>query len=104
MTEKLEKHWLIDEIEDKEKPEVELVGQDGNAFAIMGRIRQAWQRNRNIENRQEIIKEYLERAQSGDYNNLLAVSMQYIREPEPEEEECDDYYEDDEDDDIDDYE
>lgn len=76
--------YLIDSIEDADKPEVELVGQDGNAFAIMGRIKRAWERQRHIQNHAEIVKEYLERAQSGDYNNLLAVSMLYIRESEEE--------------------
>ncbi len=80
------KTYLIDSVDDADKPEVELVGRDENAFSIMGRISTAWRRTKHHQ-KNEIIKEYQERSTSGDYNNLLAVAMEYIREPEPEEEE-----------------
>lgn len=102
---KEKKIYLIDAISEEDKPEVklELTGPNGNAFAIMGQINRAWSRNRSVENYREIAVEYLKRAQSGDYNNLLAVSMQYIREPEIEEEEEyeDDYYDDEDEEDED---
>jgi hypothetical protein len=47
---------------------------DGNAFAIMGAVckalRQAGQGDK--------VKEYTDKATSGDYNHLLAVSMEYV--------------------------
>lgn len=55
-----------------EKPKLELVGQDGNAFAILGKARRV-----AIENNldwEKISKE----ATSGDYDNLLRVMMDYF--------------------------
>jgi hypothetical protein len=57
------------------KPVVKLIGQDGNAFAIMGRIKQALRRSGADK---EYIDKYLNEATSGDYNHLLAVSMKYV--------------------------
>jgi len=51
-----------------------LVGEDGNAFAIMGRARQALRRN----GRSDLIDAYTKEATSGDYQNLLAVTMRYF--------------------------
>ncbi|MGC4129270.1 MAG: hypothetical protein QM564_06855 [Bergeyella sp.] len=57
---------------------LELVGIDGNAFAIMG----AFRRQAVRENwTQEEIDLVLEEAQSGDYDHLLATIMTYC-EPE----------------------
>jgi hypothetical protein len=55
--------------------EYTLVGVNGNAFAIMGYVSNAM-----IEckfTRQEI-DEYRKKAMSGNYDNLLAVSLDYI--------------------------
>ena len=57
------------------KPKLQLVGQDGNAFFILARARQAakkagWPK--------EKIEEFTQKAQSGDYNNLLATCMDYF--------------------------
>ena len=57
------------------KPVVKLIGQDGNAFAIMGRIKQAL---RCSGADKEYIDKYLSEATSGDYNHLLAVNMKYV--------------------------
>jgi hypothetical protein len=57
------------------KPTVKLIGEDGNAFAIMGRVKQALKR---AGADQEYIDKYLREATSGDYDNLLAVSMEYV--------------------------
>ena len=57
------------------KPIVKLIGQDGNAFAIMGRVKQALRRSGADR---EYIDKYLSEATSGDYNHLLAVSMKYV--------------------------
>lgn len=75
-----------------EKVQVKLVGQDGNAFAIMGRVTQAMRRAGMCS---ETIKEYESRATSGDYDNLLRVTLEYVEEPPRE----DDWEDDDEDED-----
>lgn len=55
--------------------EVELIGHDGNAFAIMGKVTKAMKRA-NIDS--SIIEEYKKEAMSGDYDNLLRVTMEYV--------------------------
>jgi len=57
------------------KPTVKLIGQDGNAFSIMGNIKQAL---KCAGADKEYIDEYLKEATSGDYNHLLTVSMRYV--------------------------
>ena len=61
--------------EPSSKPTAKLIGQDGNAFAIMGNIKQALKR---AGADQEHIDKYLKEATSGDYNHLLTVSMKYV--------------------------
>jgi len=53
---------------------LKLVGEDGNAFAIMGRARQALRRN----GRADLIEAFTKECTSGDYNNLLATCMKYF--------------------------
>jgi len=55
--------------------EVELVGQDGNAFAIMASVSKAMRRA-NVP--QSEIDEYLKESTSGDYDNLLATAMRWV--------------------------
>ena len=62
-------------IQPEEKPVVKLTGRDGNAFAIMANVKRALRRNGADK---EYIEKYLNEATSGDYNNLLAVSMKYV--------------------------
>lgn len=57
---------------------LELVGIDGNAFALMGAFRRQAQREGWTS---EEIETVLEEAKSGDYNHLLATIMEYC-EPE----------------------
>ncbi len=57
------------------KPTVKLIGQNGNAFAIMGNIKRALKRAGADK---EYIDKYISEATSGDYNHLLAVSMEYV--------------------------
>ena len=57
-----------------EKPVVKLSGHDGNAFAIMGRVKRALKRAGADK---EYIDRYVREAMAGDYNNLLRVSMEY---------------------------
>ena len=61
--------------EPSSKPTVKLIGQDGNAFAVMGRVKQALKRAGADK---EYIDQYISEATSGDYNHLLSVSMEYV--------------------------
>ena len=60
---------------------VQLSGNDGNAFAVMGNvIREMKSQLRGEYSASEInalVKEYQADAMSGDYNNLLCVNMEY---------------------------
>jgi len=54
------------------KVKFNLVGKDGNAFALMG----AWQAKAQKEKwTKEEIKEVLDECMSGDYNHLLCTLM-----------------------------
>lgn len=55
--------------------EVQLVGQDGNAFAIMGAVTKALRQNGYTP---DDIDEYKKEAMSGDYDNLLRVTMEWV--------------------------
>ena len=54
---------------------VDLVGEDGNAFAIMGRVITAMRRKGCTP---EEVAEYKTEATSGDYNHLLNTTMEYV--------------------------
>jgi hypothetical protein len=54
---------------------VKLVGEDGNAFAILGRVRQAMKR---AGVPQDLIEKYTKEATSGDYDHLLQVTMRWV--------------------------
>lgn len=57
------------------RPEVELIGEDGNAFSILGRVKGALKR---AGNNSEVVDSYLEQAMSGDYDHLLAVTLAFV--------------------------
>ena len=57
------------------KPTVKLIGQDGNAFSIMGRVKKALMQAGADK---EYIDKYLKESTVGDYSYLLAVSMEYV--------------------------
>ena len=57
-----------------EKPTVKLLGEDGNAFAIMGTVAKALKK---AGASQEHIEKYYEESSSGDYDNLIRVAMKY---------------------------
>jgi hypothetical protein len=61
--------------EPKEKPTVTLVGTDGNAFSILGRVQKALRKAGADE---EYVRKYQMEATSGDYDNLLVVTMGYV--------------------------
>jgi len=65
----------------REKPQVKLVGEDGNAFAILGRVMKAL---KQAGYTQEEVDRYHAEATSGDYWHLLAVTMEWVDEPEDE--------------------
>ena len=55
--------------------EVTLIGEDGNAFAIMGRVQRALKENGVPK---EEIEQYLKESQSGDYDNLLVTATRWV--------------------------
>ena len=57
------------------RPIVKLVGENGNAFAIMGRVSKALKRAGADK---EYIDKYLNESMSGDYDHLLGVAMEYV--------------------------
>ena len=58
----------------KTNVKVKLVGTDGNAFAILGKVSGALKR----EGHPDLAKEFMKEAMSGDYNNLLRTAMSYV--------------------------
>lgn len=60
---------------DEKKPRVKLVGEDGNAFAIIGRCCAAARKAKWTPDR---IKEFTDKAKSGDYANLIATCCDYF--------------------------
>lgn len=55
--------------------EVKLIGEDGNAFAIMGRVQRALKQHGVAK---EEINEYLRESQSGDYDHLLVTATRWV--------------------------
>lgn len=55
---------------------VPMVGQDGNAFFIIGRVTGALRR---AGVSQEEISAFTEEAMSGDYDNLLQTVMRWVK-------------------------
>jgi len=53
---------------------IKLIGEDGNAFAIMSRVTKALRRN----GYKDLVDEYMKEAMSSDYDNLLRVTMEYV--------------------------
>lgn len=54
---------------------VQLSGEDGNAFSILGRVQKALRRG-GVP--QDEIKQYLDDAMSGDYDHLLQTTMRWV--------------------------
>jgi len=55
--------------------EVSLVGEDGNAFAILGKV-QLEMRRRGVDRKE--VKEFFDEATSGDYDHLLQTAMNWV--------------------------
>ena len=58
-----------------QKPTVKLVGNDGNAFVILGSCSRA---ARKAGWSKDQIKTFTDEATSGDYDNLLCTCMKYF--------------------------
>ena len=54
---------------------VKLIGEDGNAFAILGKVSKEL-RKAGFDDK--FINEYMDQATSGDYDNLLQTTMAYV--------------------------
>jgi hypothetical protein len=54
---------------------VQLVGQDGNAFFIIGRVAQALRRAKVPADE---VKQFTDEATSGDYDNVLQTAMRWV--------------------------
>lgn len=74
---------------------VRLVGEDGNAFAIIGRVSGAMRRE-GIDS--DVIDTFIEECMSDDYNHLLRTCMKYVDTDSLEDEDYEENYDDYEDD------
>lgn len=54
---------------------VQLSGEDGNAMAIIGRVRKALRRA-NVPDAE--LDKFAEEAMSGDYDNVLQTAMKWV--------------------------
>ena len=53
---------------------VKLVGEDGNAFDILGRVRREILKS----NHPELVDPFFNEATAGDYDHLLATCLRYV--------------------------
>lgn len=53
---------------------VQLSGQDGNAFLILGRVKRAIIKS----NHPELAQAFMDEAMAGDYDHLLQTCMRYV--------------------------
>ena len=60
--------------ETKQRPTVKQIGEDGNAFNILGRVKRALERAGMREEAQAFMTE----ATAGDYDHLLATVQKYV--------------------------
>jgi hypothetical protein len=56
--------------------EVELVGTDGNAFSIIGKVSAALRRSGEATEAE--VEEFVDEATSGDYDNLLRTCLLWV--------------------------
>ena len=54
---------------------VRLTGTNGNAFAVIAKVRSAL---RDIGVPEEDVEDYVSEATSGDYSHLLSVTMEWV--------------------------
>jgi len=60
--------------QNKPRPTISLIGEDGNAFNVMGIAAKALKRAGYTK---EEVDQYTKEAMAGDYNNLLAVTNEW---------------------------
>ena len=60
---------------DKKKPELNLVGQDGNAFQVLALAQRA---AKKAGWSPETIRQFMDEAASGDYDHLLQTVMRWF--------------------------
>lgn len=53
---------------------VQLTGEDGNAFAILGRVKRAITRS----NHPELAEAFIKEATASDYDRMLCTCMRYV--------------------------
>lgn len=80
MTHKAVRAFIATEMENAMKPKypkivVKLVGQDGNAFAILGRVNQALKVGGVAKEERDAV---MAEATNGDYNHLLQTVMKTV--------------------------
>lgn len=61
------------------RPVVKLVGEDGNAFFILGRVSREMRR---VGWKKDEIDQFMNEATSGDYDHLLRTVIKYCDESE----------------------
>lgn len=64
------------EVKYPEVKTVKLVGEDGNAFAILGRVMKAM---KSAGLSKEVQNAYYKEATSGDYDHLLQTTMKWVK-------------------------
>jgi hypothetical protein len=69
---------------------IKLIGLDGNAFSILGRVRKAMKKAGLPD---DIIDDYHTQATSGDYDHLLQTTMSWFNTDTDEVEDCQIYVE-----------
>ncbi len=60
---------------EKKKPVVKLIGEDGNAFLILGKVSKALRAAGMNEEAEAFMKE----ATKGDYDHLLRTACEYVQ-------------------------
>ena len=58
----------------KTQIKVKLVGEDGNAFNVLGKTIKALKK----AGYEDLAQQYEQEATAGDYDNLLRVTMEYV--------------------------
>jgi hypothetical protein len=75
-------------MDNKPKPEVQLIGQDGNVFNLLGICVKALKKAGQLEEAQELQKRVWE---CGSYNEALSIMLEYVEETGKDDDyDCDD--------------
>lgn len=66
----------VGNVENDEKPTVDLVGKDGNVFSVIGEIYNVLRQEGMKDKAEEFSRESL---QSDDYNSVLKLALKYVK-------------------------